>query len=48
MISSSGKIRLKYNKFCGPESFVFSKKKAIDDDDVFHFVEYFHFKNSWN
>ena len=45
-ISNSDKIRLEHNKFSHPEPFVFSKKKAKDGDDVFHFVAYLHFKNS--
>ena len=45
-ISNSDKIRLEHNKFSHPEPFVFTKKKAKDGDDVFHFVAYFHFKNA--
>ena len=45
-ISNSDKIRLEHNKFSHPEPFVFTKKKAKDGDDVFHFVAYIHFKNA--
>ena len=45
-ISNSGKIRTEHNKFSHPEPFVFTKKKAKDGDDVFHFVAYIHFKNA--
>lgn len=45
-ISNSEKIRLEHNKFTHPEPFVFTKKKAKDGDDVFHFVAYIHFKNA--
>jgi ubiquitin carboxyl-terminal hydrolase L5 len=46
-ISNSEKIRLEHNKFAKPEPFVFSgKKKATDDDEVFHFVAYIHFKDN--
>ena len=45
-ISNSDKIRLEHNKFSHPEPFVFTKIKAEDGDDVFHFVAYIHFKNA--
>ena len=45
-ISNSEKIRVEHNKFSHPEPFVFTKTKAVDGDDVFHFVAYIHFKNS--
>ena len=45
-ISNSEKIRLEHNKFSHPEPFIFTKKKAKDGDDVFHFVAYIHFKNA--
>ena len=44
-ISNSEKIRVEHNKFSHPEPFVFTKMKAHDGDDVFHFVAYIHFKN---
>jgi ubiquitin carboxyl-terminal hydrolase L5 len=45
-ISNSEKIRVEHNKFSHPEPFVFTKIKAEDGDDVFHFVAYIHFKNA--
>ena len=45
-ISNSEKIRVEHNKFSHPEPFEFTKKKAKDGDDVFHFVAYIHFKNA--
>jgi ubiquitin carboxyl-terminal hydrolase L5 len=45
-ISNSEKIRVEHNKFSHPEPFIFTKKKAKDGDDVFHFVAYIHFKNA--
>lgn len=45
-ISNSEKIRTEHNKFSHPEPFVFTKTKAKDGDDVFHFVSYIHFKNA--
>ena len=45
-ISNSEKIREEHNKFSHPEPFIFTKTKAKDGDDVFHFVAYLHFKNS--
>ena len=45
-ISNSEKIRLEHNKFSHPEPFIFTKMKAKDGDDVFHFVAYIHFKNA--
>ena len=45
-ISNSEKIRTEHNKFSHPEPFIFTKTKAHDGDDVFHFVAYIHFKNS--
>ncbi len=46
-ISNSDKIRQEHNKFSRPEPFVFSgKKKADENDDVFHFVAYLNFKDS--
>jgi len=45
-ISNSEKIRTENNKFFHPEPFIFTKTKAHDGDDVFHFVVYIHFKNS--
>ncbi len=46
-ISNSEKIRQEHNKFAKPEPFVFSgSRKAQDDDDVFHFVAYIHFRNN--
>ena len=45
-ISNSEQIRAEHNKFSHPEPFIFTKKKAKDGDDVFHFVAYIHFKNS--
>ena len=46
-ISNSEKIREEHNKFSRPEPFVFSgKKKATEEDDVFHFVAYLNFKDS--
>ena len=45
-ISNSEKIRLEHNKFSHPEPFIFTKIKAKDGDDVFHFVAYIHFKNA--
>ena len=45
-ISNSEKIKIEHNKFARPEPFVFTKEKAQDGDDVFHFVSYIHFKNA--
>ncbi len=46
-ISNCEKIRQEHNKFSRPEPFVFTgKKEAGEKEDVFHFVGYFHFKNS--
>jgi ubiquitin carboxyl-terminal hydrolase L5 len=46
-ISNSEKIRIEHNKFAKPEPFIFSqKRRAKDDDDVFHFVAYLHFRNN--
>ena len=45
-ISNCEKIRVEHNKFSHPEPFVFTKIKAEDGDDVFHFVAYIHFKNA--
>ena len=45
-ISNSEKIRQEHNKFSHPEPFIFTKIKAKDGDDVFHFVAYIHFKNA--
>ena len=45
-ISNSEKIRVEHNKFSHPEPFIFTKTKAVDGDDVFHFVAYIHFKNA--
>ena len=45
-ISNSEKIRVEHNKFSHPEPFIFTKTKAEDGDDVFHFVAYIHFKNA--
>ena len=45
-ISNSEKIREEHNKFSHPEPFIFTKTKAQDGDDVFHFVAYIHFKNA--
>jgi ubiquitin carboxyl-terminal hydrolase L5 len=46
-ISNSEKIRLEHNKFSRPEPFVFTqKKKAKEEDEVFHFVAYLNFKDS--
>ena len=45
-ISNSEKIKMEHNKFSHPEPFIFTKTKAEDGDDVFHFVAYIHFKNS--
>ena len=45
-ISNSEKIRTEHNKFSHPEPFIFTKTKAHDGDDVFHFVAYIHFKDS--
>ena len=45
-ISNSEKIRVEHNKFSHPEPFIFTKTKAHDGDDVFHFVAYIHFKNN--
>ena len=45
-ISNSEKIKIEHNKFSHPEPFIFTKTKAEDGDDVFHFVSYIHFKNS--
>ena len=45
-ISNLEKIKIEHNKFSHPEPFIFTKTKADDGDDVFHFVAYIHFKNS--
>ena len=45
-ISNSEKIREEHNKFSHPEPFIFTKTKAKDGDDVFHFVAYLYFKNA--
>ena len=45
-ISNFQKIKIENNKFSHPEPFIFTKTKAEDGDDVFHFVAYIHFKNS--
>jgi ubiquitin carboxyl-terminal hydrolase L5 len=46
-ISNCEKIRVEHNKFGKPEPFIFTgKRKATDEDDVFHFVSYIHFKNN--
>lgn len=44
-ISNCDKIREEHNKFSRPEPFVYTKEKATDGDDVFHFVAYIHFKS---
>lgn len=46
-ISNSEKIRSEHNKFAKPEPFIFTQKqKSGEDDDVFHFVAYLHFKDN--
>jgi ubiquitin carboxyl-terminal hydrolase L5 len=46
-ISNCEKVRIEHNKFAKPEPFVFSqKRKATEEDEVFHYVSYIHFKNS--
>ena len=45
-IANSEKIREEHNKFSRPEPFIFTKEKAEDGDDVFHFVAYVHFKKN--
>jgi ubiquitin carboxyl-terminal hydrolase L5 len=45
-ISNCEKVRIEHNKFSKPEPFVFTDKRvATEDDDVFHFVAYIHFKD---
>jgi ubiquitin carboxyl-terminal hydrolase L5 len=52
-ISNCEKVRIEHNKFSKyyfittrPEPFVFSDKRvATEDDDVYHFVAYIHFKD---
>lgn len=40
------KVKIEHNKFSKPSQFIESsqKRRATDDDDVFHFVSYIHFK----
>jgi ubiquitin carboxyl-terminal hydrolase L5 len=47
-ISNCEKVRIEHNKFAKPEPFVFSqkKKKVTEEDEVFHYVSYIHFKNN--
>ena len=46
-ISNCEKVRIEHNKFAKPEPFVFSqKRKATEEDEVFHYVSYIHFKNN--
>jgi ubiquitin carboxyl-terminal hydrolase L5 len=46
-ISNCEKVRIEHNKFAKPEPFVFSqKRKSTEEDEVFHYVSYVHFKNN--
>ena len=45
-LSNCEKIKVEHNKFAHPEPFIFTKEKAEDGDDVFHFVAYIHFKDA--
>jgi ubiquitin carboxyl-terminal hydrolase L5 len=45
-ISNCEQIKIEHNKFSHPEPFIFTKEKAKDGDDVFHFVAYIHFKDT--